>query len=603
MRDLATGSSRRFRVRAAILLVGAIVGLGYSGVGVPCILAADDDALTQFGRLPASFNGRITTIESAAAAILRKISGRDVYFDDEGRRHSAAEWYLSEASRGEDSPAPKVLRIDNAELLALAKLEARTKSGPNQHRYSLEELLPSLEALREAQSKIDPAVPSELKTALDDVSRAYHALGSVRLSFREPDTTDIEQVKQAIAALEQLDSLVMPLVVPPNEGSNRWMPWARAVVEDFLANAIPDATRKPYPAVPLLREIFAARRAKDDNRFANGVAAYAAHLKARPPRAAALDFRLPAEWDEMGANFGNQPELFDDTVAEGTTAALFSGHGGTDSFRVNIYYFPAATAPIEHVLNDWRISSGYAPLEGEALQKTLTRSRIGSEDGVSIDLAYGPPEAARRLRATIVRREGDGFVVMCVGSRKAVDAEEARLTAFLESLKLGSPDDARSWFDLRSSPPRDYFGSSMLVAVARQGTKVRRFRFVGLDLLSDAKRAECLKSIEELSTDDSGGDGKRPAMKLPAGWTAADDGEGPGKEYQFGEGAERRYVTVTPLAEYAAGSELALFNHSRAQMGLPRWNADELAKQVRTVDFAGGEVRYVELIVEKKAGK
>jgi hypothetical protein len=91
---------------------------------------------------------------------------------------------------------------------------------------------------------------------------------------------------------------------------------------------------------------------------------------------------------------------------------------------------------------------------------------------------------------------------------------------------------------------------------------------------------------------------------LPAGWEASDDGEGPGVEYQFGEGAERRYVTVTTLADYAAGSNLALFNHSRTQMGLPRWSADELAKQVRTVKLAdGGEVRYVELIGEKKAGK
>ena len=105
-------------VRTAILV--SLTAVVFAAA--PPAATADDDAVTQFGQLPVRFNGRITTVQSAAAARLRQISGRNVYFDDAGRKHSAAEWFLFEASRGPPRPAPLVLKIENAELLKLLNL-------------------------------------------------------------------------------------------------------------------------------------------------------------------------------------------------------------------------------------------------------------------------------------------------------------------------------------------------------------------------------------------------------------------------------------------------------------------------------------------------
>jgi hypothetical protein len=454
--------------------------------------------------------------------------------------------------------------------------------------------------LEDAQSK---AVPSEFKTALDELTRAVRVLGPVRMSFNDPEFSGAEQVKEVMERLDQLDMLLIPLPVPPHQGTNRWRPWARALMDELIAKVVPDGAKKPHPAVPLLDEIFRAKQANDDDRFAKAVAAYSAHLKARPPAPAALDFQVPKDWDELGGDNRSQAVYFDDTLTEGTTASLFSAHGGTDSFRVNIYYFTEPTAPIEQVVNDWRIGCGYAPLDEAALQRTLTRSRIGADEAVSIDLPYTGKAGARRLRATFVRRHDDGFVIMTVGRNDAVKAEEARSAEFFASLKLGSPADARAWFGLGKGLPRNLSGSSVLVAVAKHGSDVRRFRVAGPGPLSEAERAQFLKFIEQFKANAMLHAGNRYGRALPSGWQALEGGEGPSEEFQFGDESKPRFVTVHPLADWDEGSELALFNHSRAQFGLPPTKAEELDKHVRTAKFADGDVRYVELIVTEKAPK
>ena len=70
------------------------------------------------------------------------ISGRQVYYDEQGREHSAVEWML-DALTSEKKPfhnpaayEHKVFRIENDQVLSLLNLEAR----PGSYRYSFAEI-------------------------------------------------------------------------------------------------------------------------------------------------------------------------------------------------------------------------------------------------------------------------------------------------------------------------------------------------------------------------------------------------------------------------------------------------------------------------------
>ena len=92
------------------------------------------------GRLPARFNGRLTTWDGVARNYLKRISGREVYYDDEGREQPAIRWLMEMCAEPEDAWGSKILLVDNTKLRLLLDLPARDRPDPQRMRYGLGEL-------------------------------------------------------------------------------------------------------------------------------------------------------------------------------------------------------------------------------------------------------------------------------------------------------------------------------------------------------------------------------------------------------------------------------------------------------------------------------
>lgn len=589
----------RVRPRRRVRTAGARAVVGLLSL---CVLsssagAADVDAVERFGQLPARFNGRLTTIETAAAAMLRRISGRDVFFDDQGHEHSAAAWYLREASHAPSLRTTQVLKIDDAELRALLKVEPRAAPGPDQHRYALDELIPALDALEAAEQQARRKPPSAFSEALDRLTSAFRANLAVRLSFREPAGSEIEQLQRAIAEQQELDSVEIPLLVPPQDDAGAWMSWGRGVLENAVVDVLKDAARTPIPTVPLLREVFAAYRADDDERFAKAVDAYAAYLKNRPPPPPAFDFEIPREWRELGTPVVSQAEFYDDTLTSGAPTARFVSDAADGSFGVRVLYFPGPTAPVERIVNQWRIGGGRAPLNDAALKNSLTPGRIGPHEAVAVELSDAAvlPPPPRSVRAVVLRRPQDALVVIAEGSPEAVAAERARLTVFLNSLVLGSPEAAGNWFRIVPAEPRNPSGLALLILTARFGDETWMFRVSGFGPLPAVGRAACLKFVAEFPASRFLRGGDRNGWAPPEGWRLLSDGGEPA-EFQLGEGSEARYLAARPLVDFTADSEAPLVNHWRTFCGLPPWTEEEAAKNVRSEHIGNVEIRTVEIL-------
>ncbi len=582
----------------AAMLVGPVAATAADAPTAEDATVGDAAAIAKFAGLPVRFNGRLTTIETAAAVFLRRISGRETFFDDRERAHSAAEWYLREAGGGPELRDVRIVKIDHPELSALLKLEPRPAPGPNQHRYAFDELVPAFAALAAAEQKVGDMPASEFTEALGRLGSSLRAYGSIRLSFREPAGSDVEQLQQAIADVQQLDSLDIPLVVPPKDDAGDWTSWGRGVLENAIIDVLKDAARAPNPAVPPLREVFAAYRAGDASRFAAAVDAYAAHLKSHPPRPAAFDFETPRGWHELGVPVVSQGTFYDDTLTSGAEVARFVSNSADGSFDARVMYFPGPTASIERIVNHWRINSSLAPLDDAGVRKSLSSVRLGSLDAASVELSDAAvlAQPPRSLRAVVLRRPQDALVVLAEGSPAAFEAEREHVAKFLRGLTLGAPEAAAGWFGIVPAEPRNPAGLSLLIVTARIGGEMWMFRASGFGPLTESGRAEILKFVAEFPASRFLKGGDRKGWSPPAGWRLMADGGEPA-EFQRGEGSEARYLAARPLVGYTATSEAPLVDHWRTFCGLPSWTNDELAANVQSERVGTLDVRYVELVV------
>lgn len=557
-------------------------------IAVTSPAVAADDAIVEFGKLPARFNGRVTTIEDAAGALLLQTSGRDHYFDDAGNRRPAAEWFLSEATSGADTPGPKIFEIRDATILELIGLAPRPEPGPLQHRYSFGEIRPAFPALTDTDGKAYPAAVSQ---ALDRLKTALIANNVLRHAFQEPPGKDIEQLKAYMERVQLLDDAILPLLVPPMSAAFRWSPWGRAVLENILIEVTKPAEVTANPYFAPLQAIFAARRADDADALAKAVAAYAELLKQRPIAAAPLSFELPPGWQDQGVRIVNEGYYYEDTLADGAPIAVFRTANDDDALFLQLIYFPSQTATAERIINHWRIQAGLAPPADDELRKTLTPVRAGDVDGVLVDITATDrvPVYPQRVRAAVFRRDGDTLVVMASGRPEAVEPEVARFDALLKSLKLGPTEAVRAWCDVRvdSAATPDFRGFSTYLVTLPRGDDVWCFRFNGRQSLTEAARAACLRFIEQYPAD-----GGVKKWIPPAGWKAED--ETATSSFLYGEGEGSRYLTIVPLKGFSSMSELPLVNEFRTSFHLQPWTAAELTEQIKSIKIGDVDARAVE---------
>ncbi len=123
-------------------LVVAVSAIGYLAVAMA---PAEDPPggmdLHGFGQLPIVDRGRVKPIDAMARTDLTLISGRQTFYDEEKKEHSAVEWMLDVLTSRPPFKNPaatehKVFRIENEQVLALLDLKPR----PGSYRYSIDEM-------------------------------------------------------------------------------------------------------------------------------------------------------------------------------------------------------------------------------------------------------------------------------------------------------------------------------------------------------------------------------------------------------------------------------------------------------------------------------
>jgi ABC-type transport system involved in cytochrome c biogenesis permease subunit len=148
--------------------VVAVVAIGWS---LSHLRPARDTgiAVSEFGRLPVVFNGRLQPFDSVARNSLLQIRGKQT-LREEGKpgTTTAMEWLLELMAAPEKANARKVFRIDHPDLKALfgLPLEANEAAGDDGKHYSLDQLSLKFDRLRE-QSTVARSKEAVLRTPFE----------------------------------------------------------------------------------------------------------------------------------------------------------------------------------------------------------------------------------------------------------------------------------------------------------------------------------------------------------------------------------------------------------------------------------------------------
>ncbi len=123
-------------------LVVGVLAIGYIAAAMtPPEEPAGAMHLREFGQLPIVDRGRVKPIDAMARTDLTLISGKQEFYDEEGKNHSAVEWMLDVMTSRPPFKNPaatehKVFRIENLQVLSLLDLKPR----PGSYRYSIDEM-------------------------------------------------------------------------------------------------------------------------------------------------------------------------------------------------------------------------------------------------------------------------------------------------------------------------------------------------------------------------------------------------------------------------------------------------------------------------------
>lgn len=579
-------SRRRFHAAA----LGAAVGLGLL-LAAP--VQAADDPVVAFGKLPCRFNGRIGTMETAAKALLWRISGRDVTYDAERREVSAVAWLLDEfVAEGNDTGYGLIL-IENTELRKALGLPARKFSGgPLRNCYTYQEVLPQYNKLTDIADKSENEELIEASYETIDALESYAELLETVTPFTP---TNKEELEASLQKVQELDNCSMPDFVLGNDKGQGWMSWPRAGLLDVAASGSGNPRVTAYVH---LTAILDARKAKDQEAYAKAMAGYQEYLKERAPTGE-LNFELPATWREMGVPTIPHASYLGDALTNGGVGAAFRWESGDESGQTQVIYMPTKTASVERIANNWRIQSGLAPLPEAELRKALQPTRVGSLDGFTLDTLESARLQAEPMRivSTIVRRENDALVIQSSGLPAAFEAERENLAAFVAGLKWqGNADDSKLWFALVGGDEKqDRSGRSTWIANCKIGDDMWFFTVMGRGPIADETRAAALKFIEKFDAAAFLADGDPASWTPPDGWEPELASSQP-VAYSISEGMnDPRTLEGTPLAGYTAESELPLLNDCRTSLGLKPWTANEAAKEVKVEKAGDREVRIVEI--------
>jgi ABC-type transport system involved in cytochrome c biogenesis permease subunit len=240
--------------------------------------------LTEFGKLPIVYEGRVKPFDTLARNSLRIISTKQEFVDNDGNKQPAIRWLLDVITGSREATAHKVFKIDNPEVQQLLGLERRKG-----HLYSVDELRPKIaefERQAELAHKLDQKSLSAFQKKILELDRQIRAFMLLTAAFDQARirTDNFENVRrdlmEARVREESLARMQPPLAVPPEKPGEEWRPYMSAWTAAWLQNI---QGEQPNPATISLNAILVAYAQKDAAAFNREVAEYQQALAGSPP--------------------------------------------------------------------------------------------------------------------------------------------------------------------------------------------------------------------------------------------------------------------------------------------------------------------------------
>jgi ABC-type transport system involved in cytochrome c biogenesis permease subunit len=290
---LAPGSRKKAKTMALPAGKAGLVGL-YVPLAVVLVCAiwvassarprhtpVDQMQLEEFGRLPLVYEGREKPFDTVARNMLRYLSGKQTFVDENGQTQPAVKWFLDVVAGRKDARKDKVFRVDHLEVLETMGLKRREG-----FRYSIAEFaghLGDLERQVDLASSLEPGKLSIYQKKLKELAAKLRLVMLVEISFVPPPLRPEKAKEDIQAALGQLEAISQsqpPLAVPPDTREGQW----ETYVTSWFAGLKNSAHGKPAnPAMVAMGTILAAYAKGDAQEFNSELAKYQNWLAEHKP--------------------------------------------------------------------------------------------------------------------------------------------------------------------------------------------------------------------------------------------------------------------------------------------------------------------------------
>ncbi len=558
-----------------------------------------------FGRLPAWFNGRATTLDAIARNTLQSVSGQAAWKWADGSDLSSADWILQIATGNDHWRDAEILVVEHPAVAELLGLPVSAEGAPATCcaiRVATEHLGELRQRLDSIASQTGPL--NESDSACRRFIRRLQSIGDLLAIFRLSTTTDsLELVEEAEQAL-QMRRQPIPLLLPPIKTGDAWETLQLGTILQRLG---PEAGLVQNPATEHWLAVLDAAGAGEADRFQTAIRDYETYLNRTDARLCPYQFTVPAGWSESGAPQTREAAFFSDTLAFGSNVTLLERIEGERTVAMRVSYFPGGAASVERIVNEWRISEGLAP---DLLEPgDTTAIEVCGATGWCVDLTAPISLVHRdeRLIGTSFSRENQTWVVTMSGPAALVTKWKPDLEAFLASLRLGAAEEVAHWFryDSHRHPgPDQHFTLLAAVVPTDKAVWVLQSPLIA-DHLPAQREPELREWMQSLQTrptstasDTSSLPGAAPAppftWTVPPGWKRIEPAVGDVVLETTLEPLPL-WWSLQPLRVERTFDVVRLVNHWREGTRLPRFTAEEVAQAITPIETPVGPgwlVRY-----------
>jgi len=200
-----------------------------------------DYQINAFAQLPVKYDGRKKPVDTLARNLLTILSGKQTVRTTGGEQISAAEWFLDSVSGRSEAYDYQVIRIENLDVLSNLGLPERKR-----FRYSYREIAPGLarlnSAARSAYAKENRDRDLYDRQVIKLANKIY-TFENVLSSFDDPTSTPTDQLLALAQHYAELESMSLPLVIPPHGGDDRWRPLMSSLLSGPMTEPDPLAVK------------------------------------------------------------------------------------------------------------------------------------------------------------------------------------------------------------------------------------------------------------------------------------------------------------------------------------------------------------------------